>query len=104
MCNVRNIDGLIAIVSADSSGRRENKKVSFTSALSKAWSRWFIRTVIGPLKLKEHLGMCGVHEEHILQICEAFAGCVAGRADILRRALAKQKQAVIEEVKGEFVV
>jgi DNA polymerase III alpha subunit len=43
-----------------------------------------------------------VYEEHILQICEAFAGLPPGRADVLRRALNKQKHAVIEEIRGEF--
>jgi DNA polymerase III alpha subunit len=43
-----------------------------------------------------------VYEEHILQICEAFAGLPPGRADVLRRALNKQKHAVIEEICGEF--
>jgi len=44
-----------------------------------------------------------VYEEHILQICEAFAGLPAGRADVLRRALGKQKLAVIEEIRREFM-
>jgi DNA polymerase-3 subunit alpha len=43
-----------------------------------------------------------VYEEHILQICEAFAGLPPGRANVLRRALNKQKHAVIEEIRGEF--
>ncbi|MEI2726964.1 MAG: hypothetical protein V9H26_26710 [Verrucomicrobiota bacterium] len=41
-----------------------------------------------------------VYEEHILQICEAFAGLPPGRADVLRRALNKQKRAVIAEIRG----
>jgi DNA polymerase III alpha subunit len=44
-----------------------------------------------------------VYEEHILQLCEAFAGLPPGRADVLRRALNKQKRAIIEEIHGEFV-
>jgi len=44
----------------------------------------------------------GEYEEHILQICEAFAGLPPGRADVLRRALNKQKRPVIEEIRGEF--
>ena len=43
-----------------------------------------------------------VYEEHILQLCEAFAGLPPGRADVLRRALNKQKRPVIEEIRGEF--
>jgi len=43
-----------------------------------------------------------VYEEHILQICEAFAGMQPGRADVLRRALVKQKRKVVEEMAEEF--
>jgi DNA polymerase III alpha subunit len=43
------------------------------------------------------------YEEHILQICEAFAGLAPGRADVLRRALVKQDKAKINEVKAEFM-
>ena len=44
------------------------------------------------------------YEEHILQICEAFAGLSPGRADVLRRALVKEKTATIEQIGGEFVL
>ena len=43
-----------------------------------------------------------VYEEHILQICEAFAGLPPGRADVLRRALVKQQRAVVAESAVEF--
>ena len=43
-----------------------------------------------------------VYEEHILQICEAFAGLNPGRADVLRRALNKQKFSAIQEIQKEF--
>ena len=45
-----------------------------------------------------------MYEEHILQICEDFAGVTAGRADVLRRALVKQKQDVIAVMRDEFFV
>ena len=35
-------------------------------------------------------------------MCEAFAGLLPGRADVLRRALNKQKRTVIEEIGKEF--
>src|SRR6185295_17345181 len=44
-----------------------------------------------------------VYEEHILQICEAFAGLPPGRADLLRRALNKQKAPVIRQMHAEFL-
>jgi DNA polymerase III alpha subunit len=52
--------------------------------------------------LKSTYGLV-VYEEHILQICEAFAGLPPGRADVLRRALNKQKRPVIAEIYDEFV-
>lgn len=42
------------------------------------------------------------YEEHILQICEAFAGMAPGQADLLRRALAKYDHGRILELRGEF--
>ena len=51
--------------------------------------------------LRDAFGLV-VYEEHILQICEAFAGLNPGRADVLRRALNKQKRAVIAEIQEEF--
>src|SRR5207249_5378728 len=44
-----------------------------------------------------------VYEEHILQICETFAGLPPGRADVLRRALGKDKIEIIEQIKTEFI-
>ncbi len=43
------------------------------------------------------------YEEHILQICEAFAGLAPGRADVLRRAQVKQDLRKIEDIQVEFV-
>jgi DNA polymerase III alpha subunit len=51
--------------------------------------------------LRDTFGLV-VYEEHILQICEAFAGLPPGRGDVLRRALNKQKRAVIAEIREEF--
>jgi DNA polymerase-3 subunit alpha len=43
------------------------------------------------------------YEEHILQICEAFAGLSGGRADVLRRSLVKENWPVVEQIGQEFV-
>src|SRR5262249_47507119 len=51
--------------------------------------------------LKSTFGLV-VYEEHILQICENFAGLPPGRADVLRRALGKGGQAVIDTIEKEF--
>src|SRR5262249_35155845 len=52
--------------------------------------------------LKSTYGLI-VYEEHILQICDAFAGLPPGRGDVLRRALNKQKHSVIEALSAEFI-
>ena len=101
MCNVREIDGLVAIVSVIRPGAaNEGKKLSFTRRYQG------MEPVIYPHPslescLKSTYGLV-VYEEHILQICEAFAGLPAGRADVLRRALTKYKQNIVDEIELEF--
>jgi DNA polymerase III alpha subunit len=101
MCNVREIDGLVAIVSVIRPGAaNENKKLAFTRRYQKLEPTTYPHPSLESC-LKSTYGMV-VYEEHILQICEAFAGLTGGRADVLRRALGKDKRAVIEEIKKEF--
>jgi len=101
-CNVREIDGLVAIVSVIRPGAaNEGKKLAFTRRYQG------LETVVYPHPsleacLRSTYGLV-VYEEHILQICEAFAGLSPGRADVLRRALNKQNRKVIEKIQGEFV-
>ena len=101
-CQVRDIDTLIAIVSVIRPGAaNEGKKLAFTRRYQK------LEPVTYPDPSLESV-LCDtyglvIYEEHILQICEAFAGLPPGRADVLRRALNKQKRAVITEVCREFV-
>ena len=101
MCDVREIDGIIAIVSVIRPGAaNEGKKLAFTRRYQG------FEPVIYPHPslescLRSTYGLV-VYEEHILQLCEAFAGLPPGRADVLRRALNKQKRPVIEEIRGEF--
>ena len=102
MCNVSEIDGLVAIVSVIRPGAaNEGKKLAFTRRYQG------MEPIVYPdpsleACLKSTFGLV-VYEEHILQICEAFAGLPAGRADVLRRALTKYKQKVIDEIHGEFI-
>ncbi len=101
-CNVREIDGLIAIVSVIRPGAaNEGKKRAFTRRYQG------LEPVTYPHPSLEAClrSTCGlvVYEEHILQICEAFAGLPPGRADVLRRALNKQKRDVIGEIRLEFL-
>src|SRR5664279_6174417 len=101
-CNVRDIDGLIAIVSVIRPGAaNEGKKQSFARRYQGHEPVAFPHPSLEPC-LRSTFGLV-VYEEHILQICEAFAGLPPGRADVLRRVLNKQKRAVIAEIQKEFV-
>jgi DNA-directed DNA polymerase III PolC len=101
MTNVREIDGLIAIVSVIRPGAaNEGKKLAFTRRYQGLEPVAYPHPSLENC-LRSTYGLV-VYEEHILQLCEAFAGLTPGRADVLRRALAKQKRAVIEEIRGEF--
>jgi len=101
MTNVREIDGLIAIVSVIRPGAaNESKKLSFTRRYQGLEPVVYPHPSLEPC-LRSTFGLV-VYEEHILQICEAFAGLPAGRADVLRRALVKQKRAVVAEIAKEF--
>ena len=100
-CNVRDIDTLIAIVSVIRPGAaNQGKKLAFTRRYQKLEPITYPHPSLEPV-LRDTFGLV-VYEEHILQICEAFAGLPPGRADVLRRALNKQKRAVIEEIREEF--
>ncbi len=101
MTNVREIDGLVAIVSVIRPGAaNESKKLSFTRRYQGLAPVVYPHPSLEPC-LRSTFGLV-VYEEHILQICEAFAGLPPGRADVLRRALVKQKRAVVAEIAQEF--
>lgn len=102
MTNVREIDGLVAIVSVIRPGASNGtKKLSFTRRYQGLEPVYYPHPSL-ECCLRSTFGLV-VYEEHILQICEAFAGMSAGRADMLRRALVKRKSSVIEELMREFV-
>jgi len=101
MCNVSEVDGLIAIVSVIRPGAaNEGKKLSFTRRYQGMEPVTYPHPSLESC-LRSTYGLV-VYEEHILQLSEAFAGLPAGRADVLRRALSKQKRSVIEEIRGVF--
>lgn len=101
MCNVRDIDGLVAIVSVIRPGAaNENKKNAFARRYQGMEPVSFPHPSLEKA-LGDSFGLM-VYEEHVLQACEAFAGLDPGRADILRRALNKQKMEVIGEIRLEF--
>jgi len=100
-CNVRDIDTLIAIVSVIRPGAaNEGKKLAFTRRYQGLEPVTYPHPSLESV-LRDTFGLV-VYEEHILQICEAFAGLNPGRADMLRRALNKQKFTVIAEIQKEF--
>jgi DNA polymerase III alpha subunit len=102
MTNVREIDGLVAIVSVIRPGAaNESKKLKFTRRYQGLEPVYYPDPSLENC-LRSTFGLV-VYEEHILQICEAFAGMPPGRADILRRALNKRKEKVITELMHAFV-
>jgi DNA polymerase III alpha subunit len=103
MCNARDIDCLIAIVSVIRPGAANNmKKVQFARRAQGLEPVEYAHPSLATA-LRSTFGVVA-YEEHILQICEAFAGLNPGRADVLRRALVKQQFPKIKEIHGEFVV
>jgi DNA-directed DNA polymerase III PolC len=101
MCAVRDIDTLIAIVSVIRPGAaNESKKMEFARRYLGLRPVRYPHPCLEPC-LRSTYGLV-VYEEHILQICEAFAGLPPGRADILRRALGKEKSGLIAQIQAEF--
>ena len=101
MTNVREIDGLIGIVAVIRPGAaNENKKLAFTRRYQGLEPVTYAHPSL-ELCLRSTYGLV-TFEEHILQICEAFAHLPPGRADVLRRALNKEKAEVIAEIRIEF--
>ncbi len=101
MCNVRDIDTLIAIVSVIRPGAaNESKKLEFARRYQGLSPVRYPHPALESC-LRSTYGLV-VYEEHILQICEAFAHLPPGRADVLRRALAKDKTEVIARIQTEF--
>jgi DNA-directed DNA polymerase III PolC len=101
MCDVRDVDTLIAIVSVIRPGAaNENKKLEFTRRYQGLAPVTYPHPSLEPC-LRSSYGLV-VYEEQILQICEAFAGLPGGRADVLRRALGKENTVVIAELERAF--
>ena len=101
MCNVREIDGLVAIVSVIRPGAaNEGKKLAFTRRYQGMEPITYPHPSLETC-LRSTYGLV-VYEEHILQLSEAFAGLNPGRADVLRRALNKQNRPMIEKIQVEF--
>lgn len=102
MADVRDIDRLVAIVSVIRPGAANGlKKAQFARRAQGLEAVCYTHESLAPV-LRSTFGVVA-YEEHILQICETFAGLAPGRADVLRRALVKQDTKKIEEVHVEFI-
>ncbi len=102
MCACRDIDTLVAIVSVIRPGAANSlRKTVFARRACGLEPPSYPHPSLEPVLRSTH-GVVA-YEEHILQICEAFAAMPAGRADILRRALVKDRTADIAAMRGEFV-
>ncbi len=99
---VREIDGLVAIVSVIRPGAaNQGKKLAFTRRYQNMEPVTYPHPCLEQC-LGDTYGLV-VYEEHILQLCEIFAGLSPGRSDALRRALTRQKPKDIEEIGKEFI-
>jgi len=101
MCACRDIDSLVAIVSVIRPGAANTlRKASFARRARGLEPATYPHPSLEPVLRLTH-GVIA-YEEHILQICEAFAGMAPGRADILRRALVKMRDAELPALRAEF--
>ncbi|MBM4456072.1 MAG: fused DNA polymerase IV/DNA polymerase III subunit alpha, partial [Verrucomicrobia bacterium] len=101
MCRTQDIDCLIAIVSVIRPGAaNELKKEEFARRYQGLSPVPSVHDSLEPV-LRSTFGLIA-YEEHVLQICEAFAGLDAGRADVLRRSLIKQDLITVERLGHEF--
>ena len=102
MSGVRAIDQLIAIVSVIRPGAANSlRKEQFARRARGVEPVRYAHPILEPV-LRSTYGVVA-YEEHVLQICEVFAGWDAGRADILRRMLVKNRMANVETWRAEFV-
>lgn len=102
MADVRDIDRLVAIVSVIRPGAANGlKKAQFARRAQGLEPVDYTHESLASV-LRSTFGVVA-YEEHVLQICEAFAGLPPGRADVLRRALVKLDLKKVDEVRLEFI-
>jgi DNA polymerase III alpha subunit len=101
MCDCRDIDTLVAIVSVIRPGAANSlRKIRFARRARGLEEPEFAHPCLEPILRSTH-GVVA-YEEHILQICEVFAGMSPGRADLIRRSLVKNRLEKMEEHREEF--
>lgn len=100
MTNCRDIDTLTAVESIIRPGAaNEGKKLAFARRKQGLEPVQYPHPSLEPL-LADTCGLMAF-EEHILLVANAFAGMPWGRADLLRRALVKNRDAALIEKLGE---
>ncbi len=100
-CNCRDIDCLTAVVAVIRPGAaNQGKKEAFARRHQGQEQPSYAHPSLVSV-LEKTYGLM-VFEEHILQVATEFANMNIGRADVLRRALNKQKRDTIMEMKAEF--
>jgi DNA-directed DNA polymerase III PolC len=103
MARVQDIDALIALVSVIRPGAANGmKKTQWARRAQGLEPVDYVHPSLANV-LRSTYGVVA-YEEHILQICEAFAGMPPGRADILRRALVKMDASKVKELQAEFTL
>lgn len=101
MCGCRDIDTLVAIVSVIRPGAANTlRKASFARRAMGLEDAVYAHPCLEPVLRSTH-GVVA-YEEHVLQIADVFAGMTPGRADVLRRALSKMRDAEVGGMRGEF--
>jgi len=101
MCDPKSIDVLIAIVSVIRPGAANQlRKQSFARRSLGREPVEYPHPSLEPC-LRSTFGVMA-YEEHVLQICEVFAGIPPGVSDQLRRALVKCRDDQIEAFGGRF--
>lgn len=102
MCDVKDIDGLIAIVSVIRPGAANGvKKMAFTRRYQGLEPVTYPDPSLEKC-LASTFGMI-VYEEHVLQICEEFAKMPIDQADQLRRALTKEHMDKVLSFRTPFI-
>ncbi|MBI4579149.1 MAG: DNA polymerase III subunit alpha, partial [Planctomycetes bacterium] len=100
-CNCRDIDCLTAVVAIIRPGAaNQGKKEAYARRHQGFEPPVYAHPSLVPV-LAGTYGLM-VFEEHILQIATEFAGMNLGRADVLRRALNKEQDRLIAEMRAEF--
>ncbi len=101
MCGVKDINVLIAIVSVVRPGAANQlRKLEFSRRCQGLSETDYVHESLEGI-MKTTFGVMA-YEEHVLEICEAFAAIPPGESDRLRRALAKENQEDVDKFFPDF--